>query len=777
MATRLLVPAAVLAPVLVALTLVVAAAAPPAARAASAPDRGTAFVPRPASTPLYATKAPSEAPEAQQHVVAAADGTDLFVETWLPAPKGGATPPARVPTILIMTPYVQNGVERYPSRDLEPVIAYFTARGYAVAQHHVRGTGSSGGCLEQTAANQIDDGARVVEYLGRDAPWASGAVGMYGISYDAETQISVAGRGDPARTKYLKAIVPAETVGGQYEYSNMDGVPYAGQAALSNGAYLATTSLAPGEAPVGVHTFERFGCQPDLALGSADTSGDLTPFWKLREYRAEVPAFKAATLWVHGFADWNVLPITIAASFDRLPAGTPHKAILGQWEHNFPDKHAGVQPDWERQDWLDLVTAWYDRYLKDLPTGVEGWPAVQLQGTDGRWRGEPGFPQTGGPAGQLALGPEGALGVRAPTGSTTFTEGPDDRESVPGTRAVFTTPPLPAPLELSGQPIADLMVRTSQADAHLTAKLQVLGADGEALTHDGSSSQELGTFGTRSLRHLDDLPDGYFVQEAGHDAPTEGVLRVPLRLQPVDLVVPAGGALRLTIAGATDWARQTVPSGAGSTIEIVHDCTRPSALRFLLPHADAPLLNVRETDEKTSTSLAEAPVATGRMDADGAAVAAVCGRAPERPAFAGPATPIAGTAPGAAPGGGCRDTVAPTSRPRSARRLRGRRLTLQGTARDKGCGSAAAPRRVSVSVARKTAAGCRFLARSGRLGALRPCTRTGGTYLPARGTTRWTFTTRRALPRGRYQVWTRATDAAGNVERKKVSRNLRRLRV
>lgn len=41
----------------------------------------------------------------------------------------------------------------------------------------MRGTGNSGGCLEQTAENQI---------------------GMYGVSYDAETQVSVAGLGDPA---------------------------------------------------------------------------------------------------------------------------------------------------------------------------------------------------------------------------------------------------------------------------------------------------------------------------------------------------------------------------------------------------------------------------------------------------------------------------------------------------------------------------------------------------------------------------------------------------
>ena len=37
--------------------------------------------------------------------------------------------------------------------------------------------------------------------------------------------------------------------------------------------------------------------------------------------------------------------------------------------------------------------------------------------------------------------------------------------------------------------------------------------------------------------------------------------------------------------------------------------------------------------------------------------------------------------------------------------------------------------------------------------------------------------TKRRLPAGTYQVWVRAIDAAGNVERKKRTRNFKRLRL
>jgi X-Pro dipeptidyl-peptidase len=730
----------------VALALAAAAALslPAVAGAGSAPDLGRAFEPAPKSMALYGVKAPSADPTRQQHTVQGVDGTDLYVETWLPAAKNGHTPPARVPTVLVMTPYVQQGEERYPGRNSSPMIEWFVSRGYAVAQHHVRGTGQSGGCIEQTSTLQIDDGARVVEYLGRDAPWTNGNVGMYGISYDAETQISVAGRGDPNRTKYLKAIVPAETVGGQYEYSNFDGVPYAGAALLSNAAYLATTSLNPGAAPIDAHTFERFGCQPEMVAGSIDYSGDLTPFWQVREYRPQAGNITAATLWLHGLSDWNVDPITVAGFFDRLPAATPHKGIFGFWEHNYPDKHAGVSPDWERTDFLPLVTAWYDRWLKDLDTGVDAWPPVQVQGSDGQWRAEPDWPRSGGPVGQLALGPEGTLGVANPTGSTSYVEGPDEEDTIPGTRAVFTTPALAAPLHLTGQPILDAWLTTSTGDGHVVARLQVLGADGSVVTLDGSNVQEIATYGMRSLRHLEPMPNGYFVQQHGQSAPIETPIRVPLRFHPNDLVVPRGGRLRLTVAGMLSGPDQTTPSGTVAQITLLHDCEHPSALRFLEARPDGPLVNVREADERGRT-LASTAAVTGGVDAGGLASAPVCGKPPERLSLFGTDTSFSWPT-------RCTGVAPRVRRVRLARRS----VLVSGTTATPTCAVTAAARRVRVSIGLRGAKGrCRFLSSRGRLGRSRRCSKP--VFLRAKGSRSWKLSLKRArLPRGRYLVRVKA---------------------
>jgi hypothetical protein len=126
-----------------------------------------------------------------------------------------------------------------------------------------------------------------------------------------------------------------------------------------------------------------------------------------------------------------------------------------------------------------------------------------------------------------------------------------------------------------------------------------------------------------------------------------------------------------------------------------------------------------------------------------------------------PATTATGSSAGVACG-------APRSSFARTSRLSARSLRLRGTAAGSGC----AVRQVRVAVARKTGSRCRFLQASGRFGSPRSCLRT--TYLRARGTRRWSLTTRARLPRGSYLVWSRAIDSAGTIERKAARRNLLR---
>jgi len=624
--------------VLIAVSVLASSLVPASALAASAPDRGVAWEPDPRSKALYGTKPPSEDSERQTHYVEAHDGVQLYVETWLPAEKDGNKPPAKVPTVLIMTPYSKQNDEAYPPPSDGTVpgfIDYMTARGYAVAQHHVRGTGESGGCLEQTAKNQIDDGARIVEYLGRDAPWSNGRVGMYGASYDAETQISVAGFGERDRIKYLKAIIPTASVGSQYDWNFMDGVPWTGQPGIGNTFYLAGVSLVPGAQPAPQHYPEKLSCQDEVMLSSADQSGDFTEYWQEREYRPGAPRVEAATLMVHGLRDFNVQPITLAGWFDHLPDSTPHKGLFGVWNHAFPHRHPAVEPGWARADWLPMVTAWFDRYLKGLDTGVEAWPDVQVQSSTGQWWAVKEFPTTGGRVGQLGLGPNGTLGDKTPKGETSFVEQVQTGTAAPGQEAVFETRKMTKPLHVTGQPVIDLWMMTDTDDAHVAAKLEVIGPDGEPMRHEGSYDEFQATYGVRSAQHRNRMFRGWFAQREGKPAPTNEPFHLLVRFLPTDLEVPKGGSLRLTISGSVAYSKgESLPSGKGSTITILHNCDRPSALRFLLPRQKgSKLLNVREMDE-VDKKLSSEPAQMGRRNGgQRLATSELCGRPPQRVDF------------------------------------------------------------------------------------------------------------------------------------------------
>ena len=137
---------------------------------------------------------------------------------------------------------------------------------------------------------------------------------------------------------------------------------------------------------------------------------------------------------------------------------------------------------------------------------------------------------------------------------------------------------------------------------------------------------------------------------------------------------------------------------------------------------------------------------------------------------AGPAAPAAPAAPvvPAAHAAVVLDLMPPTTTVRRVTSVK-QPITLRGTARDAG-----GVHRVRVSVSRKVGKLCRFLRADGTFSSVRDCDATP--YLNAHGTKTWTLKLRR-LPPGRYAVWARGIDVAGNVERKARTRNVTSFRI
>ncbi len=141
------------------------------------------------------------------------------------------------------------------------------------------------------------------------------------------------------------------------------------------------------------------------------------------------------------------------------------------------------------------------------------------------------------------------------------------------------------------------------------------------------------------------------------------------------------------------------------------------------------------------------------------------------PAGADGVKPAANAIPAQPDAPACADTTRPTSVVAKKGRALGRNgVRLRGTASDKACrGAKGRVARVLVAVAKVEGTRCRYLRDSGRLADRRGSCRYGH-YLVAKGTRRWTFATKRALPKGSYRIYVRAVDAVANVEAKRSRR-------
>jgi len=600
------------------------------ALAQQAPSDGRAWEPPEPRAALYGVSA-----ESVVQRVTAADGVQIYVETWLPAAKDGNQPPARVPVVATISPYHREGDVYGAATEAQRQL--LAPRGYAISMIHVRGTGGSSGCYEVLDSKEADDAARAIEYLGA-APFSNGAVGLIGISNNGGQQLNVAGRGDRGRLAALKAIVPASPVVTHTDWRLWDGVPVPINELLTwEIDARASYGIIRQRVPSPQEAADRTPCRLPYAINANELSTAPTAWELERELRRFAGDIAVPTLFTMGLYESQTRQLV--GEFDRIgarvPGGVKKVALLGQWMHDYPDSNRWV-PSWSRKDWSPMLLAWFDRWLLGVHNGVDQWPAVQVQDTTGQWRTEPDFPTTGGPAGQLALSAGGVLGAPAPTGSDVVDPLSSLANNVSEHGAlIWQTGAVGAPLRITGVPVLDVWVELERPTGRLAGELLVIGPDGTPMPR----TRRLGA---RSLRHLDPLVENRFAQSEPKAPPVGTPVRVPLRFEVADLVVPKGGRLRLRLAaagagengelwGGPDLA--VMPEPDGGPIAVLHDCDHVSALRFLMPRSRPDLLDVRETSE--NGPLGGRPSAGGDFSG-GLAAAPVCGRAPERLDLFGP---------------------------------------------------------------------------------------------------------------------------------------------
>jgi len=312
------------------------------------------------------------------------DGVRLAATLYMP---DGAKPGDRFPALLEYLPYRKDddtAAGDYPRH------AYFARRGYVTARVDIRGFGASEGTppeREYSEQEQVD-GEQIIAWLASQ-PWSNGNVGMFGISWGGFNALQMAMRHPPQLKAIVAVAATAELFHDDVHY--VDGMAHVDEFELN-------MDMAEGWTGAPDYTLDekvlgpRFDSPPwSLLYLKHQHDG---PFWRapVRPYsEIGVPCFI-----IGGLQDGYRDSITDMLSQTKAPL----KAILGPWNHSFPND-ADFGP---RVEWRDQAVRWWDYWLKGRDTGVrqdprlvvfmQHWrpPDPNLPEVPGDWRREDKWP-------------------------------------------------------------------------------------------------------------------------------------------------------------------------------------------------------------------------------------------------------------------------------------------------------------------------------------------------------------------------------------------------
>ncbi|MGE0439974.1 MAG: CocE/NonD family hydrolase [Gemmatimonadales bacterium] len=549
------------------------------------------------------------------------DGVLLAADLYLPKGAG-----ARFPVVLLRTPYNK---DTYRGSTLPA--EFFAGQGYAVVSQDVRGKGASDGDY-QVQSHDRDDGYDSVDWAAQQ-PWSNGKVGTFGCSYLGEVQILLAGARHPAHAAAIPQAA-AGGLGSAGGYWSGFGAYENGVFSLSSALGWFLTAGAKDRNPAQPDSFDFatllrttptvemirrvHGPRTDFEDYLANRPG--SAYWLTQGYATDTTQFDVPAIHVNSWYDYGAEQTLELFSLFKRNAVSP-RARDNQYVILSPTAHCGSEFTSEhtivgerdvgdaRLGYWKIYLDWFDYWLKGIENRARAIPKVQYYVIGkGEWRSANTWPVAGmrkvpyylsslrganGGAGDGVLGPSRPARAGRDTlrsdpedpfpsrgGAICCTGNPKDQPGIfdqadleqrPDV-LVYSTPPLAAPVTLTGPVRARLHVAVDAQDADIVAKLIDVGPDGKAWNV---------VDGILRLRYRDGI---------GHPALLEPnrTYEVEVRMKSIAYHFPAGHRIRLYLTNASFpmWERNSATGGNIfdettylSTLTSVHyGPTRPSAL-------------------------------------------------------------------------------------------------------------------------------------------------------------------------------------------------------
>ncbi|MGF1515632.1 MAG: CocE/NonD family hydrolase, partial [Elainellaceae cyanobacterium] len=487
------------------------------------------------------------------------DGTRLDADIYTPDTGGS------FPVLLMRQPY---------GRAIASTVVYahpqwYAAQGYIVVIQDVRGRGSSDGEFD-LFAHEVEDGADAVAWAAA-LPQSTGAVGMYGFSYQGMTQLFAAAARPPA----LKTLCPAMVA-----YDLRDDWAYEGDAFCLQASFgwavqlAAETARRQGhrDAYKTLYTAARtpLSCDPicarsallnQIARDSFYHDWLIPPskeYWQQRSPRHYIDAIAQMELPMLHIGGWYDTYMRGTLRLYRemaVRSAQPQHLWVGPWPHIPWGRRVG-ELDFgpEAVSPIDrLQIRWFDQFLKGKDTGLLDEKPVHLfEMGSNRWRSRSQFPDpepvtywlvSGGLAainersGRLTLdsseGDQAAMDsivhdpwrpVGAVGGHAVFPAGAFDRAAMDSRADVLTyTTLLEEDLHIAGAATVQVSCRSESPSFDLCAVLSDMHPNGKVYP----------------------LAQGYRRVQGHRDDDA-----VSISLQPTAACIAAGHSLRLSLSGA-----------------------------------------------------------------------------------------------------------------------------------------------------------------------------------------------------------------------------------
>uniref|UniRef100_UPI003397F9CF CocE/NonD family hydrolase n=1 Tax=Agromyces litoreus TaxID=3158561 RepID=UPI003397F9CF len=465
----------------------------------------------------------------------------------------------RLPTVVIRSPYGRRGGIGTIAR----VLAY---AGFTVLFQSCRGTKGSGGEFRPWVDEQAD-GIATYRWVRRQ-PWFTGRLAATGESYMGYAVWAAAGRLHGEQSEDAPKALVAEVT-----------MPDFGPVAWEHGAFALNTALGWSR---GMDRMRQGRMNPlamllpdralqraldVLPLGAGDSAAAGHPigwyqdwlrhedlddgYWAEQSHAASVADVTAPVLMGTGWYDL-FLPGQLRSYRRLVDAGNPPRLTIGPWSHRSPGRGAPSH--------RDTVA-----FLREVFLG-EAWdrpaPVHAFQTGAERWHDLPEWPPPGVSDETWRLGADGgmspdaaAAGVRSftydPAHPTPALGGPwQQRGAEPVDNAeheeradVMTarSDVLGAPLDLAGEPVAAVRIRSSAPSFDVFARITDVHPDGRSMTVcDGI--RRIGSVGSAAT---DPEPDG------------EGFREVAVTLWPTFHRFAAGHRIGIQLASGAHprWAR------------------------------------------------------------------------------------------------------------------------------------------------------------------------------------------------------------------------------